>query len=155
MRPDLILSLLMAGLFAYFLVESGQWSYRSALFPRLIGIAGLVAVGLLWLSRLRLKAVGRAEPTDVSQGDTRDGEWKTAGRFCCWLLGIFGLSYLVGQLTALPLFVFVFLRVVSGESWRFAGVSGAVVWAFLYVVFEYGLSVTWLDGLIWRWLGLS
>lgn len=152
------MSAALAVVFGFILSEAGQWSYRSALFPLLVGSAGLAAVALLWLSRVasRGRATVFRSPSraGAQAGAAMDREWAVAGRFFLWLLGVFAAAYLLGQLTALPLFVLLYLRLASGESWRFSAIAAAVVWCGLYGVFELALSIAWLDGVLWPWLGL-
>lgn len=157
MRADLIMSILMGGVFVYAITESDQWSYGSALFPRVIGAAGLICVAALLFVSLVLRRVPTAEmpPTPGAQADepAPEASRAMAARFLAWLVGIVAAAWLFGQLAALTGFILLYLRFESGLSWFRSASAAAVSWAFLYAVFELLLKITWLQGALWRWTG--
>lgn len=162
MRTDLIVSLVLASIFLFLALEAGIWNYRSALFPQAIGVAGLLAVGALVLVRVVLKQVPGPVPGNASADDPPDfgSAEELAGyrdhiralRLLVWIGGVVGLSWLLGQMVAMSLFMLAFLRYESGFRWLTASSAGALTGAFLYVVFDRVLVVTWLDGAFYRWV---
>lgn len=158
MRADLILSGVLAVLFGFLVWEAEQWNYRSALFPQVIGVAGLFSIIVLFFVRVLLKRMpvsspfqsGGEEPTLDAGG--YDNEDVRALRLLAWIIAVVFLSWLVGQMVAMSLFMLVFLRYESKVRWRTASVSAALTGSFLYVVFDRVLNVTWLDGAMYRWL---
>jgi len=78
----------------------------------------------------------------------------TEGRLFLWLLLFPVLIYFSGFPTAAPLYLFLFLKVRSGESLVLSAASAAVMWGFLLGVFTFLLDVPLHRGLLWRWLGL-
>jgi hypothetical protein len=148
-RRDLVMSILMGAVFVYALVESGDWSYRSALFPQVIGVAGLLCIAALLFVRLALKRVPAAEGAD-GRGDAADEarspreEGRDALRFFGWLAGVLAGAVLIGQLAAMPLFVTLFLKTESRLGWRASVAAGAITWAILYGIFEMLLQITWI-----------
>lgn len=156
MRSDLIMSMLMGGVFIYAVVEADQWDYGSALFPRVIGIAGLIAVGVLLVVHLLLRRIPAAEApaaTGPSAEPLPPQERRIAARFLGWLVTLVAGAWLFGQLAALTGFIVLYLRFESGVSWLRAAAIGALSWAFLYGVFELVLQITWIEGALWRWIG--
>jgi len=160
MRADLVISVVLAALFAFVALEAGQWSYRTALFPLAIGVAGLVAVVALVFVRVVLKRMppppphhrGMVDPAEDA-GAVGEDDRGRALRLLGWITAVVGLSWLLGQMVAMPLFMLTFLRYESGVRWRAAALAGALTGGFLYVVFDRVLVVTWLDGALYRWIG--
>lgn len=71
-----------------------------------------------------------------------------------WVAFIPGLMYLVGSLIALPLFLFVYLKVRSKEGWVLSIGMAAAMFGFLYGVFVAVLNVRLHEGWLWSRLGL-
>lgn len=163
MRADLAISVVLAALFAFVALEAGQWSYRTALFPQAIGAAGLVAVAVLVFVRVVLKRMPAPPPGHRGMIDTAEdaGAVDAMGeddrgralRLLGWIAAVVALSWLLGQIVAMSLFMLTFLRYESGVRWRTAALAAALTGGFLYVVFGRVLVVTWLDGAVYRWIG--
>ncbi|CAN0503613.1 unnamed protein product, partial [Phaeothamnion confervicola] len=68
-RPsaDLVITLLLLVLFGWALWTSLEWSFRAALFPRMVAVAGLLLV-LLNLSLLVARSAGLAPAESESPG---------------------------------------------------------------------------------------
>ena len=66
-----------------------------------------------------------------------------AAHFIAWLLGIVAVTFIAGQLVALPLFVTLYLKVWGRCDWWFALCYGVAGWAFLYVMFDRVIAVMW------------
>ena len=162
MRTDLVIALVLASIFLFLALEAGIWNYRSALFPQAIGVGGLLAVGALVFVRVVLKQVPGQAPGNASVDDPPDfgsaedpagyRDHIRALRLLVWIGGVVGLSWLLGQMVAMSLFMLAFLRYESGFRWLTASCAGALTGAFLYVVFDRVLVVTWLDGALYRWV---
>lgn len=56
-----------------------------------------------------------------------------------WLLAFFVMIVFFGLVPAIPLFILVFMRFFGGESWRLSISFAVLCWAFVYVVFVWGL----------------
>ena len=156
---ELAISLVLAALFAFLAVEAGEWNYRSALFPQVIGAAGVFAVAVLVFVRVVLKripvqpsdhpgAISRLQD-DAAEEPAGSDEHIRAFRLLLWIVSVVGLSWLLGQIVAMSLFMLAFLRYESGVRWVNAVFSAALTGGFLYVVFDRVLNVTWLDGAIY------
>lgn len=156
-----LFTLVLAGLFAAGVWAARDWPVKTSLFPTVIGVAGcvLAAILSLWIG---IRGGGpSASGESVAQGDifldedVRSGEGlKRTLVICAWILGIVGATWLVGQPIALPLFVFLYLKVGSGEGWAISlGLTAAVV-IFLMGVFDNVIHVSWYEGELLRWLGI-
>ena len=148
-------------MFVFLAVEAGAWDYRSALFPQAIGVAGLAAVGaLLVVPAVARRAPGRAsgsavadEPPEPDSAPPPAGnrDHVRAFRPLAWIAAVIGLSWLPGQMVAMPLFMLGFLRCEAGFRWLTASSAALFTGGYLYVVFDRVLTVTWLDGAVYRW----
>lgn len=162
MRTDLAISVVLAAMFAFLAGEAGAWDYRSALFPQVIGVAGLAEVGGLFVilavsRRLPDRTPGSGvadEPPESGSAPPPAGnrDHVRAIRPLTWIGAVIGLSWLLGQMVAMPLFMLAFLRFEAGFRWLTASFAALLTGGFLYVVFDRVLAVTWLDGAVYRWV---
>lgn len=154
--------LALAVMFAAGVVTAREWPGKTALFPTLIGFAGcVIAVVLsLWTGIWG----GEEKNPDGPGGaadlyldvNLRSGEaLKRTFFICFWLMGIFAGTWLLGQLIALPLFVFLYLKVGSDEGWLLSlGLTAGAI-AFLYGVFDQVIHASWYEGELFRFLGIE
>ncbi len=154
--------LALAVMFAAGVVTAREWPLKSSLFPTLIGVAGcVIAVILALWTGIR---GGEEKAPDGPGGaadlfldvNLRSGEaLKRTFIICFWLIGIFVGTWLLGQLIALPLFVFLYLKVGSDEGWFLSlGLTAGVI-AFLYGVFDQVIHASWYEGELFRFLGIE
>ncbi len=154
--------LALAVLFAAGVVTAREWPAKTSLFPTLIGVAGCVMAVILSLwtgirggdAKASEDAAGAADLyLDVN---LRSGQaLKRTFIICAWLAGIFAGTWLLGQLIALPLFVFFYLKVGSNEGWLLSLGLAACVTAFLYGVFDQVIHASWYEGELFRFLGIE
>lgn len=154
--------LLLAVIFAAGVFTARAWPWKTALFPTLIGVAGciLAAVLALWTGVKGGDAPTPGEATGAADifldASLRSGE--ALGRtaiIALWILGIIAGTWLLGQMIALPLFVFLYLKVGSGEGWTLSLGLTACIIAFLYGVFDQVIHASWYEGELWRALGIE
>lgn len=160
-RADLAISVVLAAAFVFLAAEAGAWDYRSALFPQAIGVAGLAAVGaLLVVLAISRRLPDRTPGSGVADQPPESGsapppagnrDHVRAFRLLAWIGAVIGLSWLLGQMVAMPLFMLGFLRFEAGFRWLTASFAALLTGGFLYVVFDRVLTVTWLDGAGYRW----
>ena len=95
--------------------------------------------------------------SDIGLDDTiRYGEGlKRTVIICLWILGILAGTWLLGQPVALPLFVFLYLKVGSGEGWFVSIALTLAIIVFLIGVFDSVIYVSWYEGELFRWLGIE
>jgi len=158
---EALFTLALAVMFAAGVMTAREWPAKTALFPTLIGIAGCaIAVILsLWTG---IRGGDEKAPDATGSADLyldvnlRSGEaLKRTFIICAWLVGIFAGTWLLGQLIALPLFVFLYLKVGSNEGWVVSLFLTAGAIAFLYGVFDQVIHASWYEGELFRFLGIE
>ena len=154
--------LALAVMFAAGVVTAREWPGKTALFPTLIGVAGCVIAVILSLWTGIRGGEDKAPDGPGGAADLyldvnlRSGEaLKRTFFICFWLIGIFAGTWLLGQLIALPLFVFLYLKVGSDEGWLLSlGLTAGAI-AFLYGVFDRVIHASWYEGELFRFLGIE
>jgi len=157
-----LFALLLAVLFAGGVLAARSWPWKTALFPLVIGTGGCVSAAILslWIG-LRGGGPGSsaegAPQGDIFLDDSARG-WEGLKRtfgICGWIVGIVAATWLVGQPIALPLFVFLYLKVGAHESWMVSLGLTLAVTVFLIGVFDNVIHVSWYDGELLRWLDIE
>jgi Tripartite tricarboxylate transporter TctB family len=154
-NASLALSALIMIVAGYGVIAASAWPWKAALFPLVIGIPlfCLAAAEALWT--LFGKAPGQAdEAKDFQLSIGKDSLRRTlvaAG----WILAFFAAIVLLGFPIAVPLFVFLYLRLHGKESWTLSIVFTAVVWGIFYGLFDQVLHLPFPQGWIFEWLGFS
>ncbi len=158
----------------FFLVLSLDYRPRARLVPIIIAVPTLLLT-LLQLLIDMIPAVARrlsffqeydlfgidagrsADPSEKS-GSSEGGSSTTIYRrelnFASWLLLLVALIYFVGYLVAIPVFLVLFLRLRSSESWLMTLSITAVTWTFVYVVFIVVMGAPLHEGVVWKAMGL-
>lgn len=133
-----------------------DWPWKAALFPIVIGIPVfcLAATEVLWAL---FGSTGRGETMDF-QLSTHLPEKATLRRTALavgWMLGFFVAIVLVGFPIAVPLFVFVYVKIQGREGWGLSLVLTLAVWGLFYGLFDRLLHLPFPDGWIQIWAGLT
>ena len=122
---------------AYSTWHAFVWPFDAAMFPIAIGIPaillGLLAVGEDWRGLIRLRTDGLSVNHEVLG----------AALFMSSLIFLIGITVVLGQRLALPLFVALYLVVWGKYSWRFAALYAAACWVFLHLLFDQVVHVLW------------
>jgi hypothetical protein len=124
---------------AYGVIAAWAWPWKAALFPLAIGIPlfCLAAAELAWVL---FGSAARGESKDL----------RSTALAAAWILGFCAAIVLLGFPVAVPLFVFLYLKLQGREGWVFSAVFTAVVWAFFYGMFDRLLHLPfaagWLTG---------
>jgi hypothetical protein len=69
-----------------------------------------------------------------------------------WIFGFLGLVWFLGFQIAVPLVVFLYLKVQSRERWVLSLVYTGVAWVFLWGVFDRFLHLPFPESAIFGWL---
>jgi putative tricarboxylic transport membrane protein len=69
-------------------------------------------------------------------------------RMCLWLAGIVAVTWIAGQLVALPLFAFAYLTLVARMSWLYAALYAGAMFLILYLMFDKTINVIWFPSLL-------
>lgn len=137
-------------------VTAMDWPWKAALFPIVIGIPVfcLAATEVLWVL---FGSTVRGETMDF-QLSTHLPEKVTLRRTALaigWILGFFVAIVLLSFPIAVPLFVFLYLKLQGREGWAFSLVFTLAVWGLFYGLFDRLLHLPFLDGWIQTWVGLA
>jgi hypothetical protein len=135
---------------------AASWPWKAALFPIAIGIPVfcLAAVEVAW-------ALFGSDPAEKAMDFEFSGNvpGRTVVRrtvhAAAWMLGLFGAIVLLSFPIAVPLFVFLYVKLQGGESWRFTIIASAAVWGFFYAVFDRLLHLPFPAGWIQTAVGLG
>jgi len=136
---------------SYALYASMYWPFRTALFPRIIGVPLLI----LALVEMALSAFGTERQQEghavdfelTTSVDTAVARRRTRA-IVAWTLGFLALILLIGFPLAVPLFVFLYLKVAGGEGWVLTLSLAALSWLFMKGLFDRLLHLPFPEGWI-------
>lgn len=155
---DLVLTGGLLVLFAWAFLAASDWSFKAALFPRIVSAFGLT-LSLLQLVTILRRGRGRSadasgssaappapDAVDEAAEASPDYAFATAGarawsRSLAWVTGFFVSLYFLGIFVTAPLFAISYLRVSAGSSWRLSIVYGVVAGSVLYLALNSVLSI--------------
>lgn len=149
------LSLAAAVTGGYTIYASMDWPLKTALFPRVIGLPLL----LLAIIEMALSLFGGEEKrtghavdfeltTDIDPIVARRRTWTITA----WVLGFLGLILLFGFPLAVPLFVFLYLKVEGKEGWLLTLLLTALSWFVMEGLFDRLLHLPFPQGWIFSLL---
>jgi uncharacterized membrane protein YGL010W len=143
MRPSgaVLFSAGLALVAAYAVYAALRWPPKAALFPLVMGIPLLVLAMAQVVLELRA-ARAPAEPA---------GAGPRVLAVFAWMVGFVALVLFGGFAAAVPIFVFLYLRLDSREGWLLSGVLAAAAWGFFHLVFQRLLHFPFEAGLITDW----
>ena len=153
-KASLALSALIMIVSGYGVVAATAWPWKAALFPLVIGIPlfALAAAEALWTLFGTDPANDEARDFQLSMGkDTLRRTLTAAG----WIFAFFAAIVLLGFPIAVPLFVFLYLKLQGREGW---GISIAITlgtWAVFYGLFDLLLHLPFPAGWLFEWFGSS
>ena len=158
---DVVITALLLLLFGVAYLATGEWSFRAALFPRLVtGVAFVLSAVHLVLVLRRLRhgstdVPAEPEPPEEDDADRDDVEYvfgTASGRAwaeaLAWIAGFFAMLYIVGLFLTAPMFSVLYLRFAGGRTWKVSVIYAVVVGVMLYAAFEVLLGVPTPEGLI-------
>jgi hypothetical protein len=143
-------------LFAYVMREVffgfGADEERARLFPLIIGIPGLILASMAFGKELFTTT--RAVTIDP---DEEELEPAVARRrmiaIISWIIGFFGLIWLVGFVVSSVVATFAYLKFGNSERWSISIALTGLAWLFFYGLFDYILHLPFPDGELFIWLG--
>jgi hypothetical protein len=162
LKPWLLFDLAVIAFFAYFVYEARDWRPQARLYPWAIGVPMLVLAvfHLVWeLKWAGVKPVTQPSATPVDFTFTRGVDPALARRrtllIFSWILGFFAGIWLFGFKTAVPAFVFLYLKFQSREEWGLSLALTGAAWLVFWGLFIRLLGLPFPEGAILSWLGLS
>jgi hypothetical protein len=133
-----------------------DWPWKAALFPLVIGIPVfcLATTEVLWVL---FGSTFRSQTMDFQLSEHLPEKVRlrrTLGAIG-WMLGFLGTITLLGFPIAVPLFVFLYLKLQGREGWGLSLAFTLAVWGLFYGLFDLLLHLPFPDGWIQTWIGLS
>lgn len=152
----LLLALAGVAVAGYALYTSLHWPFRTALFPRVIGVP-LLALSLLELLLCVAGPESEREGHAVDFEMTKDIEPALARKrtlaIFSWTFGFFALILLFGFPLAVPLFVLLYLKLPGGEGWALTLLLTLVSWLTMEGLFNRLLHLPFPQGWLFSILG--
>ena len=142
-------SLAVAILAGYALYASLHWPFRTALFPRVIAFPLLVLCVIeMVLSVVGVEKVREGHAVDFEM--TTDVDPQTARKrtlaIFSWTVAFLVLIVGLGFPLAVPLFVFLYLKVAGKEGWVLTILLTAFAWLFMEGLFDQLLHIPFAPG---------
>jgi hypothetical protein len=153
-KASLALALGIMIMSGYGVIAATAWPWKAALFPLAIGIPlfCLAATEALWV--VFGSNAPETEAKDFQLTTSKDSARRTAVAIG-WMLAFFAAVVLLGFPIAVPLFVFLYLRIQGREGWPLTIVMTLAVWGVFYGLFDYLLHLPFPAGWLLAWLGTS
>ena len=158
LRPQAVLSIVIAVFFIVFAYQAKDWKLQARLYPWAIGLPMLILAVIQVV--LDLKGIGAKQtasdaPVDVQLAERTDpllARRRTSNIFS-WVSGYLIAVWRLGFSSCVPLIVFLYLKFQSRESWPLTIALTAVAWLVFYGLFDRLLHLPFPDGEIFVWLG--
>ena len=146
-----LLAVFAAGVAIYAVYASFGWPFRTALFPRLIAIPlFLLAIAEVVMALTLGEQKNRSHAVDFEL--TNSVEPALAARrtlsIIVWIFGFLVLILAAGFPLAVPIFVFLYLKLAGRESWGLAVVLTFVAWILVEGLFVRFLNIPFANGWI-------
>jgi Tripartite tricarboxylate transporter TctB family len=152
----LALALGVMAVSGYGVLAAWFWPWKAALFPLVIGIPMFVlsAAEALWIL---LGSTERGEVQDfrIAQDLPEPEVLRRSALAAGWIFAFFAAILLLGFPIAVPLFVFLYLKLQGREGWILSLALAAVAWGFFYALFDQLLHLPFPQGWLFEWSGLS
>jgi hypothetical protein len=152
-----VFSLFLIVMSGYAIYSASGWSFKTGFFP----IAIAVPLVILALIHLALELFGAPEAAENRAADTEfsnDVSPTVARRrvitIFSWIAAFIVFVYLVSFPVAVPLFIFLYLKIQSSMSWPGSVALTAITWSFFYVIFERLINLRFESGWIQTAIGL-
>ena len=158
-KPRLLFDLLIIIFFVIFVYEARDWRLQARLYPWAIGIPmlALALIHLIWELKGGKKPSSQPSNAPVDFSFTKGIDPVLARRrainIFSWILAFFVGISLFGFDIAIPAFVFLYLKVQSGEGWGLSLALTGAAWFMFWGLFDWLLRLPFPEGLIFSLLG--
>ena len=148
-RASLVLGVVIMACACWAIYAALGWPFKAKLFPMAIAITVLclAAAEVAW-GLFGSKAAERATDFQISADVPREIAVRRTIGVVAWIAGFFGLIGLIGFPWAVPLFVFLYLKVQGREKWWLSFVFSALVWGVFHGLFVKLLNIPFPAGWI-------
>jgi hypothetical protein len=137
-------------------ITSLKWPLKTALFPLVISLCVLFLTVAELLMSLFLKEKSSVKEAQVDFKLSEDVDKKVALRRTVWafswIFGFFVLILLFSFSIAVPLYVFLYIKLYGKERWWISLIMGASAWVFFYGLFVWLLDTPMMEGWVFQWL---
>ena len=148
-----VLFWLLTGLFIVLqAVAFRRWEAMAL--PLFFGSVIIVVSAVELVRELKGKGVAETEVGEGEESQPGPGGRIEFGRFCLsfgWVACFSGVTYLLGFLVSIPLFVIAYLR-VQRRGWPMALGFGVAMTVAVYGIFDVGLKAALYRGAVWEWV---
>jgi putative tricarboxylic transport membrane protein len=143
--PAALFTLVIATIIAVALFQSRNFGFRAGLFPWVIGIPTLLLALVQLMKDITVHKKERAgDHETIPPAVVRRRTLSILG----WTLGCFLAIWLLGFSYAVPLFIFLYLKLEGREGWLMSVAVTFFSWLFFYALFERMLNVPFPDPLL-------
>lgn len=160
LKPRLLFDLLILIFFVIFVYEAKDWRLQARLYPWAIGIPmlALSLIRIFWILKGEDKQQPSSQPSDTpvdfqfTKGIDPALARRRAINIFSWIVGFFVGIWLFGFDISIPVFVFLYLKVQSGERWGLSLLLTAAAWFMFWGLFDWLLRLPFPDGVIFSLL---
>lgn len=147
-RASAALALCILVATGYAVAAAWSWPTKTALFPLVIGIPVfcLAVVELVWSLLGSAKQAGAIRDFRMAHGLPQAEILRRTGLAAAWIFGFFAAIVVLGFPLAVPMFVFLHLKLDGRESWLVSAVMAAAVWLLFYGLFDRLLHLPFPQG---------
>jgi hypothetical protein len=141
----------------FFVVTSFTYESQARLIPLLVGFVTLVLVLAVLINEIHPISVIEKMNVDwtknlrVQESSPKKKDKVAAKKFLiiiCWIFGFILSIFLFGFPISIALFTFAFLKIDGKVSWVRALLTAGIVWAAVFVIFEWAMHFGLFEGLL-------
>ena len=154
---NIFFSLFLLALAGYVIYTASHWSFKTGFFPLAIAVPLLLLALLHFVLDLFGKPEAQAErvieaefSNEVPPAEARRRALVTFS----WIALFIALVYLVSFPLAVPLFLFLYLRLQSRVSWSYSTILTGLAWLAFYALFERLIKLQFAPGEMQTLLGI-
>ncbi len=145
------MSLAIMGVAAGVVISGLGWPFKAALFPVVVGVPLLILSTIQFLKSAFFAKEPIKEATvdfKLSEMEDKALEKKRTITISLWIFGFFFLVLLIGFPIAVPLFMFLYLKLHGKEKWTTSLLLTFVAWASFYGLFVKFCDIPFMPGWI-------
>ena len=132
------------------IISALRWPFRAALFPMVVGIPLFILSTVQFLKSAFLGGKGHIKEATIdfklSEMEDKALEKKRTIDIFLWILGFFFMVLLIGFPIAVPLFMFLYMKLHGKEKWGTSLILTFVAWASFYGLFVKFCDVPFMEG---------
>jgi hypothetical protein len=164
LNGDFAFNAILFVIFINTLIVSSEWGLGARLVPQVIGWFGTLFVGLrIALDLFYLPAPSEDPSSEAAPegfhfdnvtdyGDLAQTEiYRRGAVYFAWCVGFLLIGLVIGLLPAILVFLILYLKFESRESWLVTLGVSVPLWAFCYGLFHKILHIAWPESLLGDW----